>query len=89
MSGRTALTGRIKEDNDKIEESVSHTVLSIWQRVGRIIFCGKTLGSRVQTISSVICQQKKVRMSLHTTFLTKVFVKSAYYTLTFTSHVHS
>ena len=27
---RTALTGRVKKDNDKIDASVSRTALSIW-----------------------------------------------------------
>jgi len=71
------LTGRVKEDNDKVEESFLRTVLSIWQRFGRRIFCGRTFDSRAQTVSSVTRQQKKVRMSLHTTLLTEVFVKSA------------
>jgi len=29
------LTGLVKQDNDKVEESVSRAVISIWQGVGR------------------------------------------------------
>ena len=41
------------------------TVLSIWQRFGRRIFCGRTFGSRAQTISSVTCQQKSENVAAH------------------------
>ena len=56
---RTALTGRVKKDNDKIDASVSRTALSIWPRFVRRFFCGKTFGFRPQTIPSVTCQQKE------------------------------
>ena len=39
-------------------------------------FVGKLLTSALKTIPSVTCKQKKERMPLHTTLLTKVFVKS-------------
>ena len=60
------MTGRVKEDNDKIEASVSRTALCIWQRFGRRIFCGKNTGFRVLTIPSVTCQlQKRENAAAH------------------------
>ena len=59
------MTGRVKEDNDKVEESFLRTALSIWQRLGRRIFWGRTFGFSTQTISSVTCQQKSENVATH------------------------
>ena len=52
-------SSKIKEDNDKIDASVSRTALSTAQHFRRRIFCGKTFGFR----ASVACQQTSETIS--------------------------
>ena len=69
-------SSKIKEDNDKIDASVSRTALSTVQHFRRRIFCGKTFGFRAQTIASVACQQKRRENAAASDFVDKSLVKS-------------
>ena len=66
----TALTGRVKEDNDKIK--VFREPHFSFGNAFEDFFCGKTLGFRAQTIASVTCQQKQGENAAASDFVDKV-----------------
>ena len=69
-------SSKIKEDNDKIDASVSRTALSTVQHFRRRIFLGKTFGFRSQTIASVAFQQKRRENAAASDFVNKSLAKS-------------
>ena len=69
------MAGRVKEDSDKVDASVSRTALPFGNALEEEFFCGKTFRFRAQTIASVACQQKRRENAAASDFVDKSLVK--------------
>ena len=72
----TALAGRVKENNDKKDASVSRTALSTVQRFRRRIFVGKLSASALKPLRVWHVNKKKRENAAVSDFVDKSLVKS-------------